>query len=143
MRPIEPPEDGSPTGGLVPLLDHLDLRPIAVGDGRSRVEVVIAPIHLRSKGIAHGGLFAALLDTTLGWAAGSLAPEGMDVVTAQLNINFIRPARPGERLIAEAEVQHSGRRTAVARAEVKTADGHLAATGSATFLFVRLDGPGN
>jgi len=102
------------------------------------VELVVGEPHLRSKGIVHGGLFATLLDTAMGWAAGTTAPPGFDVVTVQLNVNFIRPARPGETLVASGQIQHAGRRTAVARGEVH-ADGHLAATGSATFLYVQLD----
>jgi uncharacterized protein (TIGR00369 family) len=79
------------------------------------------------------------MDTALGWAAGSRAPTGLDVVTAQLNVNFIRPARPGEILIAWGEVQHAGRRTAVARGEIQTADGALVATGSATLMYVQIE----
>jgi uncharacterized protein (TIGR00369 family) len=121
------------------LLHLLGVRPVEVGEGRSRVELVVSDQHLRTLGIAHGGLVATLLDTALGWAAGSKAPDGLDVVTAQLNINFIRPARPGEVLIAWGEVQHAGRRTAVARGEIQTADGALVATGSATFMYVRIE----
>ena len=121
------------------LLHLLGVRPLEVGEGRSRVQLVVSDQHLRSRGIAHGGLVATLLDTALGWAAGSKAPEGLDVVTAQLNINFIRPARPGEVLIAWGEVQHAGRRTAVARGEIQTADGALIATGTATMMYVRIE----
>jgi acyl-CoA thioesterase len=121
------------------LLHFLEIRPQEVGAGRSRVEVVVSEKHLRSRGIAHGGLLATLMDTALGWAAGSRAPAGLDVVTVQLNVNFIRPARPGEILIAWGEVQHAGRRTAVARGEIQTAEGALVASGSATLMYVQID----
>jgi acyl-CoA thioesterase len=121
------------------LLHLLGIRPLEVGEGRSRVELVVSDQHLRTRGIAHGGLVATLMDTALGWAAGSKAPDGLDVVTAQLNINFIRPARPGELLIAWGEVQHAGRRTAVVRGEIQTGDGALIATGSGTLMYVHID----
>ena len=134
MRPND--ESDRPEGRRVPLLDALGIRSIEAGGGRGRVEVVVGENHLRSKGIVHGGLFATLLDTAMGWAADTEAPEGYDLVTAQLNVNFIRPARPGDTLIATGEIQHLGARTAVARGEVRLADGTLTAAGSATFLYV-------
>ena len=119
-----------------PLLELLDMRPELEGPGRVRVRYVVGAGHLRSGGIAHGGVLATLLDTALGLSAASLAAAGMDVVTAQLNANFVRPARLGERLDARGEVQHAGRRTAVARAEVRTEAGELVATGSATLIYL-------
>jgi uncharacterized protein (TIGR00369 family) len=107
-----------------------------VGGGQSRIDLVVAPHHLRTRGITHGGVFAALLDAAQGMAAASVAPEGCDVVTAQLNVNFIRTATLGERLTATARVQHAGRRTAVTSAEIRTSSGQLTATGSATMLYL-------
>lgn len=119
-----------------PLLDVLHIRPVAMGDGQARVEVTIGQEHLRHRGILHGGIMATLLDSAMGWAASGRAPGNHDVVTVQLNVHFIRPGWVGETLVALGEVVHSGRRTAVARGEVRTAAGILAATGSATFMFV-------
>jgi uncharacterized protein (TIGR00369 family) len=120
----------------VPLHEHLGIWPREVGAGRSRVELPIASHHLRSRGIAHGGVFAALLDAAQGMAAASVAPDGHDVVTIQLNVNFIRQAGAGETLVALGEVVHHGRRTAVTRAEVRTDSGALAAVGSATLMYL-------
>jgi acyl-CoA thioesterase len=114
---------------------------IEAGKGRGRVEFVVSRQHLRTYGIAHGGILATLLDTAMGMAAMSVAPPDHDVVTAQLNVNFIRSAWEGERLVTAADVRHSGRRTAVARGEVQTSDGQLVALGSATFLFTPLTDP--
>ncbi len=93
-------------------------------------------MHLRSLGIAHGGFIATLLDSVMGRDAGKLAPHDHYVVTAQLNVNFIRPGWEGETLLASAQIRHRGRKTAVAQGEVKTKAGALVATGSATFLYV-------
>ena len=103
-------------------------------EGRLVLEVGVG--HLRSLGIVHGGVVATLLDSVMGMSAGRLAPADHYVVTAQLNVHFIRPAREGETLIASSRVRHSGRRTAVAEGEIKTDSGALVATGSATFVYV-------
>ncbi len=97
--------------------------------------------HMRDLGIMHGGVLATLLDSVMGMAASSMAPVGHFAVTVQLNLNFIRPAWEGETLLAEAEVMHSGRQTAVARGEVHTEAGSLVGTGSATFMYVAHTGP--
>lgn len=133
IEPHDPPAVASRRG---PLLDLLDMRPMTVEPGRVRVAYQVASDHLRTGGIAHGGAIATLMDTALGFAASTMAPEGLDVVTAQISINYIRPARAGERLEAVGEVRHSGRRTAVATGEVRTQSGALVATGSATLMFV-------
>ena len=119
-----------------PLLDLLEMRPETVRPGHVVVLYQVGASHLRTGGIAHGGVIATLMDTTLGLSASSLCPEGFDVVTAQININFIRPAWPGEHLRAEGTVRHAGRKTAVATGEILSEQGALVATGSATFVYV-------
>jgi uncharacterized protein (TIGR00369 family) len=124
------------TAGRMPFLEHLGVRILEAAHGRGRLEVVVRAEHLRDVGILHGGMTATLLDSVMGMSAASVAPAGHYVVTVQLNMNFIRPAWEGEHLVATGEVTHSGRQTAVARAEIRTAAGILVSSGSATFLSV-------
>ncbi len=119
-----------------PLLDLLGFRLTVEAPGRVTVAYTVGPDHLRTAGIAHGGIIATLMDTALGFASASRAPEGLDVVTAQINVNFIRPAWMGERLEARGEVRHWGRKTAVASGEIRTESGALVATGSATLVYL-------
>lgn len=117
-------------------LNLLGMTPDHHEPGHVRIAYRVGDDHLRTRGIAHGGVIATLMDTALGLAASTRVPEGHDVVTAQINVNFIRPAWAGESLLAEAKVQHSGRRTAVVTGEIRTDHGVLVATGSATMMFV-------
>ena len=126
-------EDESRRGSF---LKHLGMHATSVEPGRVSVRYEVGPDHLRTGGIAHGGIIATLMDTALGLAASTRAPEGFDLVTAQLNVNFIRPAWLGEALVASAQVQHSGRKTAVATGQIHATDGSLVATGSATLVFI-------
>lgn len=130
------PDPSHADPGRGPLLTLLGMRSETIEPGHVRVYYMVGPDHLRSRGIAHGGIIATLMDTAVGLAASTKAPEGLDVVTAQINVNFIRPAWSGERLIARAEVRHSGRKTAVATGEIHTEGGTLVATGSATLVYV-------
>jgi uncharacterized protein (TIGR00369 family) len=133
---LRPPAADAVESACVPFLDLLRIRLVEAAGGRSRAELTVGAEHLRTLGIMHGGVMATLLDTSMGMAAGSVAPAGHDVVTVQLNLHFIRPAWEGETLVAVGEVRHAGRRTAVARGEVHTAAGILAGSGSATFMFL-------
>jgi uncharacterized protein (TIGR00369 family) len=131
-----PPASGQAESQRGSLLELLGIRLQQLGAGRGRLEMAVAARHLRTLGILHGGVTATLLDTAMGMASGTTAPPDHYVVTIQLNVNFIRPAWEGELLTATGEVLHAGRQTAVARGELRTADGVLVATGSGTFLYL-------
>jgi acyl-CoA thioesterase len=137
------PSDKSPTPPLqhaverrVPFLDLLNIRAVAAQRGRAEFEMTVEDHHLRTLGLLHGGVTATLLDTALGYAAVTTAPEKHYVLTVQLNANYIRPSWRGETLRATGEIIHTGRQTAVARGEIRTSDGKLVAAGSGTFMYV-------
>jgi acyl-CoA thioesterase len=117
-------------------LDRLKIKPVNVEKGAATFEVTVDDSHLRTMGIAHGGLIATMLDTCLGCACWTLAPPDNHVVTVQLNINYIRPAWLGEKLTARSEVRHAGQMTAVSRGEIRTAEGALVAAASGTFMYL-------
>ena len=121
---------------LGPFLESLRAEPLTSEKGLAKWRLTVAEQHLRTHGILHGGVVATLLDTAMGRAVSTLCREDQCAVTAQLNVNFLRPSWSGETLTVTGEVQHSGRQTAVARGEIRTATGVLVATGSGTFMFV-------
>ena len=120
-----------------PFLRLLDVRLLHRDDGVAELGVTISDKHLRSRGIMHGGVGASLLDTAMGVAVSTKTPAGQITVTAQLSVNYIRPAWLGEELRITASLSHCGRQTAVARGELRTLDGVLVAMSTGTFLFVR------
>ena len=113
-------------------LERLGVRP----DGEGNLVLVLGAAHLRTLGIAHGGVIATLLDSVMGMNAHKTSPSDHYLVTAQLNVHFLRPAFEGETLVASADVRHAGRKTAMAQGELRTSGGELVATASATFLYV-------
>jgi acyl-CoA thioesterase len=119
-----------------PLLKHLRFPPVTLNGRQARLEFVVGKIHLRLGGIAHGGVYATVLDTVTGYAAYAVAPKGVEVVTMQLNVNMTGAAKLGDRVIATAEPIHVGRRTAVVRGEMRREDGKLLAAGTATLFFI-------
>jgi uncharacterized protein (TIGR00369 family) len=125
-----------PADRHVPFLELLGVRACEVGEGRAAFELTVDGRHLRTLGLLHGGVTASLLDTAMGFAAVTVAPAGQHPVTIQINVNFVRAILEGERLRVTGEVRHHGRQTAVTVGELRTSDGKLAATATATFMFV-------
>lgn len=123
-------------GRASPFVGVLGLSLAEHREGFARLEMTVAEPHLRTRGIAHGGVIASVLDTAMGVAVSTNVPEGCFPVTAQMNVNFIRPAWNGEKLEVLGEVRHSGRSTAVAQGEIRNASRVLVATASGTFCFV-------
>lgn len=123
----------------VPFLDLLDIRPVSAGDGKAVFEMTVDESHLRTMGLLHGGAAASLLDTAMGFAAVTNSPPEHHVVTVQLSVNFIKPAWKSERLTASAEVQHSGRKTAVLQGRIHNDSGELVASGTGTFMYLPVE----
>lgn len=88
---------------------------VFLAEGRADFGIPIRDELTQHLGSVHGGVISSVADTALTFAGGSVL--GIDVVTSEFKINFLRPAR-GDRLVARAAVVHCGRRQAVCRCEV-------------------------
>ncbi|MEM5365158.1 PaaI family thioesterase [Paraburkholderia azotifigens] len=103
---------------------------VAYGNGWASIACETVPAHTNRLGNAHGGILAALLDTSMGLATragGKLDNLG----TASLSVNYLRPARG--RLVAQGLMRRSGRTLAFCDAEAHDEEGELVATASAVF----------
>lgn len=86
--------------------------------------------------VVHGGAIATLADEALASAAFTAAEEGETTVTADLKVDFLRPARPG-RLVARATVRHRTRRLAFCETTVEQANGQVVAEARAVIAYVK------
>ena len=86
--------------------------------------------------IVHGGAIATLADEALASVAFTVAEEGETTVTADLKVDFFRPATPG-RLLARATVRHRTRRLAFCEATVEQDDGKIVAEARAVIAYVK------
>jgi acyl-CoA thioesterase len=78
-----------------------------VGTGRARMSMQIRSDMVNGHGLCHGGLIFSLADSAMAFAANS---HGDRAVAQHCAVTFIRPAREGEVLTAEAEERsRSGR----------------------------------
>jgi len=86
--------------------------------------------------IVHGGAIATLADEALASVAFTAAEEGETTVTADLKVDFLRPAVPG-RLLARASVRHRTRRLAFCEATVEQEGGKIVAEARAVIAYVK------
>ncbi|MFQ6549185.1 PaaI family thioesterase [Aestuariibius sp. 2305UL40-4] len=87
-------------------------------DGLCEIEAPIVDGARQQHGYGHAGLTFALGDSAAGYAALSLMPNGSEVLTAEMKINLLAPAK-GDRLLATGRVVRAGRRLTVVTAEVR------------------------
>ncbi|MCF3933080.1 PaaI family thioesterase [Acuticoccus sp. M5D2P5] len=118
------------------LQTHLGFKMVAWEKHFAAFELPLAPFLMNRYGIPHGGIYATMLDTAMGYAGcytGS--PEEVQLaMTLSLTTNFVgRPV--GERLVIEARQIGGGRSTFFTEGTVKDETGVLVATGSGTFRY--------
>lgn len=90
---------------------------LSVGKGRVEIAAPILPTSLQQQGFGHAGLTFSIGDSSAGYAALSVLPEDMEVVTSEIRIHLLAPAR-GDRLIARGRVVKPGRRLIVVTSDV-------------------------
>jgi uncharacterized protein (TIGR00369 family) len=83
------------------------------------VEIALTPGSAVSQqhGFVHAGALAAIADSAAGYAALSLMPPGVGVLTTEFKINLLAPAA-GERILARGRVIKAGRTLTLAQTEV-------------------------
>lgn len=93
----------------------------------ARYALTIGPDHLNRRGVAHGGVVAALLDSALGTAVVSAITPEEWCSTMELSIQFREPVLPGP-ITAEGRLARRGKSAAFAEGEARDATGTVVAT---------------
>lgn len=117
-----------------PYINFLEIDFTEVEDGRVEARMPLHDEQRQYSGVIHGGVLAALADTVAGFAAYTMLPIDRDVLTADLNISFLRAAWDKE-LIAKGYVVKPGRHLHFCECEIYC-DGKLVSKASGTFCVV-------
>lgn len=97
-----------------------------------RMRLPFRPELEQPAGVVHGGAIATLIDTVVVPPVGAAYPPGWVYLTLTMDIQYLG-AVAGEDAIAEGWVVQRGRSIVFCRAEVATATGKVAATGTLTY----------
>jgi uncharacterized protein (TIGR00369 family) len=90
-----------------------------ISAGRVVISLAIEPRLSQQHGFLHAGVVVAALDSACGYAALTLMPADMEVLTAEFKVNLLAPAT-GESLVAEGQVVRGGRTLTVCRGDAFT-----------------------
>jgi uncharacterized protein (TIGR00369 family) len=99
------------------MMAQLGVRLLAVAPGEVTLALPYSDRVTQQQGGFHGGAMGALADIAGGYAALTVAPEGMEVTTVEYKINFLAAFQGGE-LQATGRVTKAGKRIIVTTAEV-------------------------
>ena len=117
----------------IPFVKDLGVEFISAENGRAVIALNLAPRHLNSWSVAHGGVLMTLLDVAMEVAGRSLDPDAGGGVTVEMKINFLQPANAGARLIVSGQVFHRSSTMAFCDGEVRDTDERLIAKAMGTF----------
>ena len=105
---------------------------IRLGDGYSGFAFQAESDHTNPFGTIHGGVTATLGDIAMACA---LRTRGIQVVTAEMTVNYISPGNPGIELEITGQAIHLGKTVCLAEFSVHdTEKNHLIATGRGIFI---------
>ncbi|MBI3652995.1 MAG: PaaI family thioesterase [Acidobacteria bacterium] len=106
--------------------------------GEVEIEVAWREDLTQQQGFVHGAIIAAIVDTACGYAAFTLMPPDVEVVTVEFKINFIAPAI-GDKVMARGRVTKAGKTLTVCAGDafaVQHGKEKLVATLQATMMTV-------
>ena len=99
------------------MMTTLGARIESIQEGRVEISAPLLPGSLQQQGFGHSGLTYSIGDSSAGYAALTTIPMDSEVVTAEIKMNLLAPAK-GELLIARGRVIKPGRRLVVVASEV-------------------------
>src|SRR5215470_7635461 len=98
------------------LMTTIGARLTLVAAGEIEIRMPFRPDLTQQHGFLHAGVVTSALDSACGYAAFSLMPEGVGVLSVEFKTNLLAPAR-GEELVARGRVMRAGRTITVCQAD--------------------------
>lgn len=88
-----------------------------VRPGEVAIDLPVQPELSQQNGYVHAGVITTIADSSCGYAALTLAPPGVDVLSVEFKVNLLSPAT-GDRLQARGRVLRAGRTITVCACDV-------------------------
>jgi uncharacterized protein (TIGR00369 family) len=90
--------------------------------GRVEIRMPFDQRFTQQNDFVHAGVITSILDSACGYAAYSVAPEGLNVLTVEFKVSLLAPA-VGKKFAARAEVKRRGKTLTVCAADAFAVDG--------------------
>jgi len=103
--------------------------------GASHLEILLETKHLQPFGMAHGGVYASLIDAAAFWAVYTRIEANSEITTVELKVNYLAPASEG-RFIAKGRSLKVGERLCLGEALIENEKGRLLAHGTSTMMII-------
>lgn len=104
-------------------------------DGTAVLRYTARPEFLNRHGTVQGGFLSAMLDSATAMALYAVLPPEQTAVTLQLDVSFVKPAKPGT-FSATSRLITRDQRIAETSAELRDADGAVVATAVAKWRII-------
>jgi uncharacterized protein (TIGR00369 family) len=116
---------------------------VSVKEGTVEIHLPFSQALGQQDGFAHAGAITSILDSACGYAALSVAREGVEVLSVEFKVNLLAPA-VGDTFIARAAVKRSGKTLCVCTGDaiaVNSGQEKIIATMLATMIYMQLKKP--
>lgn len=120
----------------IPFVRLLGLQVVNIGEGTCRVRLPFHEQLVQYYGSIHGGVIAALVDSTVYLAQTTLNGITRNTVTIEMKVNFLTSAKQGD-LYADGHILKNGNKIIYGEVSVTNLEGKLIAHATVTYL--RLD----
>ena len=122
--------------GAYPFQVHMGFRLTGWETDRATFEAPIAEFLMNRHGLPHGGVYASLLDTVMGFAGCYTGDPETRVMAMTLSLNTMFLSRPrGDLLLGEGRRTGGGRSTFFADGTIRDDTGEVVATGTGVFRY--------
>lgn len=111
----------------------LGIELIEASPGKARLAMIVTEAVLNAHGMCHGGAIFSLADAGFFYACNS---GGVQSVAAGCDINYLRPAKLGDKLEVVVRERARSRRSGLYDAEVRNGEGQLVAVMSGRAMAV-------
>jgi len=120
-----------------PMASTIPMTFVAADPGYVKMSARADDRHLNPLGGVHGGFAASVLDSVTGCAIHTMLEAGVGYGTIDLHVKMLRPVPRNQDLIGEGRAVHVSRNIATSEGTLKSADGKLLATATATCFVKR------
>lgn len=90
------------------LMKTLNAKLVSVEKGEVKISCEFSEALTQQHGFFHAGVATSIVDSACGYAALTMMPDDMEVLSVEFKINFMKPAKT-DKLIAIGKVLQSGR----------------------------------